>query len=66
MTAFKAKRKIELDGQSSTGSRHGLLIEEGEESQIRFTVTGANGKRHASVLIDTYQVDLAFNFLGSA
>ena len=53
------KRSAEFDGTSSTGSRHGLLIEE-SPAGIRVTITGHNGKRHAAVLLpDTAVAALA-------
>ena len=56
MAMTDRKRYREWTGTSSTGSRHGLLVEEDAEG-YRFTVTGANGKRHASVRLDRTKVE---------
>jgi hypothetical protein len=51
--AFKAVHSLLIRGVSSTGSKHDLHIEQAEDGWTRFTVVGHNGKRHASVLVDT-------------
>lgn len=38
-----------LNGHSSTGTVHSLLIEQ-SETELRFTIVGHSGKRHAAVL----------------
>jgi hypothetical protein len=60
--AFIATRTRELIGVSSTGTKHGLLIEQNDTS-TRFTVTGNNGKRHAAVILDEVTADAALRFL---
>lgn len=42
---------VQRTGESSTGTPHGLLIEDDKDG-IRFTVVGADGqKRHAAVIL---------------
>jgi hypothetical protein len=41
---------VERVGTSATGSKHGLRVEM-TDNGVRFTVTGVNGTRHASVLL---------------
>ena len=52
------KQTLTREGLSSTGSKHGLMIES-DGLDTRFVVTGANGKRHAAVgltLEDTKEI----------
>jgi hypothetical protein len=59
---FKAEKTLTLLGVSSTGTKHGLLIETCT-NDVRFTVTGANGKRHASVILADADGDVISMFL---
>ena len=47
---FEGSPRVFREGLSSTGSKHGLLVEPGKDG-IRFVVTGVNGKRHAAVTL---------------
>lgn len=63
MAGFKATRSIEIRGASSTGTQHTLSVEQSDD-WLRFTIIGHNGKRHASVLLDTeYTSALLTDFL---
>jgi hypothetical protein len=55
--------KIELTGLSSTGSKHGLLVERDEKGAARFVVTGNNGKRHAAVALTPGDTEKIATFL---
>jgi hypothetical protein len=49
-------------GLSSTGTKHGLLIE-AYDGGYKFTVTGNNDKRHAAVLIDDIDIPAIIDHL---
>lgn len=62
--SFKASRVLTLPGVSSTGTKHDLLLEYSDsDSDYRFTVVGANGKRHASTLIGDQWAAIVADFL---
>ena len=43
---------VQRTGESSTGTPHGLLVEDEDGGSVRFTVLGADGrKRHAAVIL---------------
>ena len=56
-------RLCEFVGTSTTGTKHGLLVAMYPD-HIRFTVTGANGKKHAAVLLDHPTLHDMARFLG--
>lgn len=43
---------ISLPGLSSTGTEHGLQIDRFSTGEMRYTVTGRNGKKHAGVTLE--------------
>jgi hypothetical protein len=58
----EVKRYREFTGTSSTGSRHGLRVEEGLAG-FRFAVTGVNGKRHAAVQLSAKDVEALVDWI---
>lgn len=56
-------RLREFFGTSTSGTKHGLLVAVYPD-HIRFTVTGANGKKHAAVLLDHPTLHDLARFLG--
>src|SRR5438067_1160917 len=65
-TTEQAQPRVqEFIGVSSTGTKHGLRVELLGKEGIRFTVTGANGKRHAAVKLDQATLEDLADFFGS-
>lgn len=49
--SFTALRSIDVIGASTTGTKHVLHIEESAD-ELRFTIVGPTGKRHATVVCE--------------
>lgn len=49
--SFRATDSIDVMGASTTGTKHTLHIER-SDAELRFTVVGPTGKRHATVVCE--------------
>lgn len=58
-------RVCEFLGTSTSGTKHGLLVAVYPD-HIRFTVTGANGKKHAAVQLDHAALHDLARFVGGS
>lgn len=61
------KRLALIEGASTSGSAHSLLVEEGIAGETKLTITGADGKkRHASVVLTEESIAETIKALQSA
>lgn len=60
---FAISRTITLPGVSSTGTKHDVQLDFGTANDLRFTILGANGKRHAASIVGDEWADTIVEFL---
>ena len=58
---------MEMIGTSTTGTKHGLMVDVDEDSSsIRFCITGVGGKRHATVWLSLTQANEVADLIKTA